>query len=287
MSTAAPVLAPRRTAKFGLGWSAAAQVGGSAVRLGSTLFLTRLLAPDAYALIGTALVVLTTLEWLSDVGIVPALVRHPDGGRPDWLLTGWWAGLGRGAGLSAVAALAAAPLAAFYHQPELATVMLALAVRPALFALRSPGVPLLRRNLEARALFADELTQAVIGAAAAIAVAAAVPGAGAWALVTGALAGTAAGVVASYWLAPMAPRWHWDRGVARHLAAMIPLTAAVGVVGLAAAVLASTVAEPATQAALAPELGRRAVGRVAAAAGWAGLGLAGAAAVERLLACYG
>ena len=215
--TAATVSVPRG-AGFGLGWSAAAQMVGTVLRLGNTLLLTRLLAPEAYAVIGTALVVLTTLEWLSDLGIIPALVRHPEGTRPDWLLVGWWVALSRGAGLSAVAAVCAVPLAHFYHLPDLAGVMFALALRPALSALRSPAAPVLRRNLENRALFIDEVGQVIVGAAVSIGVAAAYPASGAWALAAGTLAGTLAGVVASYVLAPMRPRWFWDPAIARQLA---------------------------------------------------------------------
>ena len=211
-------MASGRGAAFGLGWSAATQIVGTFVKLASTLILTRLLAPDAYALLGTAMVVLTTLEWLSDVGVMPALVRHPHGGESEWLLVGWWIGLTRGLGLSAAAALAAMPLALFYRQPELTGVMLALALRPALMALRSPAMPRLRRDLEYRALFTDELTQVAIGTAAAIAVALFVPEAGAWALVAGTLAGALGGVVISYFLAPMGVRWYWDRDKAREIA---------------------------------------------------------------------
>jgi O-antigen/teichoic acid export membrane protein len=113
-----PAVRPRGAA-FGLGWSAATQVAGTVVRLASTLLLTRLLAPDAYALLGTAMVVLTTLEWLSDLGVTAALVRHPKGGEAGWLLVGWRLNLHRGVGLAVAAAAAAAPLAAFYQQPDL------------------------------------------------------------------------------------------------------------------------------------------------------------------------
>jgi O-antigen/teichoic acid export membrane protein len=204
-----PAVRPRGAA-FGLGWSAATQVAGTVVRLASTLLLTRLLAPDAYALLGTAMVVLTTLEWLSDLGVTAALVRHPKGGEAGWLLVGWRLNLHRGVGLAVAAAAAAAPLAAFYQQPDLTWVLVALAARPLLLALRSPAAPRLRRNLEYRALFVDELCQVVVGAGTSIALAWLVPGVGVWALVGGTLAGAVTGVVASYVLAPLAPRWHSD-----------------------------------------------------------------------------
>jgi len=216
-----PVLTPKiiysRNAAFGLGWSVATQVAGTGVKLASTLVLTRLLAPEAYALLGTAMVVLTTLEWLSDFGVTPTLVRHTRGGERGWLLVGWQANFRRGLVLTAIAAVCAAPLAAFYHQPELFGVLLALAARPLIMSLRSPGVPLLRRNLEYRALFVDELTQALTGTLTAILVAVTIPGAGAWALVAGTLVGALAGVVVSYLLAPLAPRHHHDLEASREI----------------------------------------------------------------------
>ena len=148
---------------FSLGWSGLGQVVGLVVKLGSTLILTRMLAPEAYGILGTAMAVLTTLEWLSDLGIHPALIRHPKGDQREFLLTGWIMGLVRGSGLSICAALAAWPLSDFYSEPSLLGILLVLAARPFLFAIRSPGFPLLRRNLNYRGIFFDEMTQAVIG----------------------------------------------------------------------------------------------------------------------------
>jgi O-antigen/teichoic acid export membrane protein len=216
-----PVIAVARKTRggaVGFGWAAAAQVVGMVVKLGSTLALTRLLAPEAYGLIGTAMVVLTTLEWLADLGVVPALLRHPDGGKPEWLLVGWWIGLGRGAGLSVAAFAAAGPLAAWYGKPELFAVLAMLAVRPIVMALRSPGMPELRRRLDGQRLFIDELSQAVCGTTVAVAVAYSVPDVGAWAIIAGTLAAAGVGVVVSYRLCPLRPRWYWDAAIAADLA---------------------------------------------------------------------
>lgn len=210
---------PHRKLLFGLGWSSAAQIAGTLVRLGSTLILTRLLAPEAYALLGTAMVVITTLEWLSDLGIVPALIREHDGATPRWMMTGWSVGLVRGAILSLAGAMSAIPLAWFYGQPTLVGVVAILGLRPFLIALRSPGIPLLRRNLEYRALFVDEIGQTLIGTATSLLLAwqIADPAAGVWALTGGTIAGALAGVVLSYVLAPVRPQWMWDREVAGRL----------------------------------------------------------------------
>src|SRR5437016_5910515 len=129
------------------------------LRLGGNLLLARFLAPEIYGIIGPAMAVLLTLEWFCDLGIRPALVRDPLGGTASYLNTGWWMGLVRAAGISAALAGLALPVASFCGQPELASVLMALALYPLLQALRSPGMPMLRRRLDYRALFLDEVGQ--------------------------------------------------------------------------------------------------------------------------------
>jgi O-antigen/teichoic acid export membrane protein len=202
-----------RAGLMGVGWSSLSQLVSLTIRLGSTLVLTRLLAPEAYGIIGSAMAILTTLEWLSDLGVQPALVRHPQGDQRPFLDTGWLIGVGRGAGLSLAAAGLAWPLAAFYNQPELLGVLLVMALRPALMALRSPDMPLLKRRLDYRALFIDETAQTLLGTAASLGFACLWPSA--WAIVAGTLAGAAAGVVASYLLCPRRPAFSWDPSAAR------------------------------------------------------------------------
>ena len=78
-------------------------------------------------------------------------------------MTGWWMGLGRGLALAALAAgaglAALAGLPPARPPPDPA----GPGARPALFALRSPGMPTLRRALDYRALFLDETSQTVVG----------------------------------------------------------------------------------------------------------------------------
>lgn len=142
-----------------------AQAFGVVVRLFSNLLLTRLLVPEAFAVIGTALAVLAMLEWLSDLGLQPAVIRHPNGEAVEVTSTAWWLGLVRGVVLSGLAWAAAVPLADFYQTPALASVLAIMAVRPLLISLRSPGYPLLRRRMNYRGLFFDEMTQIVGGTA--------------------------------------------------------------------------------------------------------------------------
>ena len=208
---------PSRSAGLlGLGWVGMGQFVCLAIRLASNLVLTRLLAPEVYGLFGTALAIVSTLEWLSDLGIQPALIRHRSGGRPEYLGTGWWMGLTRGLILAAIAGSLAWPIALGFEQPSLAPVLLALALRPILGSLRSPNFPLVRRALNYRAVFLDEVIQTIIGVSTSVALAWLTPTP--WAIVGGTLAGTAAGALFSYRICPIASRPTWDGEAAREIA---------------------------------------------------------------------
>jgi O-antigen/teichoic acid export membrane protein len=210
-----PVLDAKTAATRGLGWSGLAQLVGMLVRLGSNLILTRMLAPSVYGLFGTAMAVVTTLEWLSDLGVTPALLRLPNGSSPRYALTGWWMNMGRGLMLSALAASLAFPLAVAYGQPAIAPVLLALALRPILMSLRSPGMPELRRRMDYKSLFADEVSQTIVATAVSLTLAAISPTL--WSIVAGTIAGALMGVLISYRLAPIRPRSLWDREAAKEI----------------------------------------------------------------------
>jgi len=186
-----------------IGWMGISQICGLVLRLGSNLILTRLLAPEAFGLLGTALAFMTTLEWLSDMGVAPALIRHPKGTDPRYLSTGWWITLFRGSGLALVAASCAWPAALFYEQPELTGVLAVLALRPLLMGLRSPAVPMLRRDLNYRSIFFDELAMTIGGTATSVVMALIMPSV--WAIVAGTIVGAIVGIVVSYILCPMRP----------------------------------------------------------------------------------
>ena len=198
-----------RVGLFSMGWSTAAQFLGLFIRLASNLILTRLLAPEIYGILGSAMAVLTTLEWLSDIGVQPALIRLSRGNRPEYLITGWWMNLARGLMLAAIAAMCAWPWAEFCKQPELFSVLLVISIRPVLFSLRSPGMPSLRRNMQYKRLFIDEIALTFSGTIASIILG--VIYHSVWAIVFGTLIGTFVSIFVSYWLCPIGPRFLWSR----------------------------------------------------------------------------
>ena len=57
-------------------WSFAGHCLSQAIRFGSNLIMTRLLAPDAFALMAIATVVMIGLNMFSDLGLRPIVVRN-------------------------------------------------------------------------------------------------------------------------------------------------------------------------------------------------------------------
>ncbi len=198
---------------FGIGWSALAQIASLIIKLTSNLILTRLLAPEAYGLLGTAMAVLITLEWLSDLGIQPALIRHEKGGEKEYLWTGWTMGFGRGLILSAIAIGCAWPLTMFYQEPTLLGVLIVIGTRPLFLALRSPAYPTLRRKLNYKALFFDEIC--LVGISTVFSIGMAFVFQSVWAIVIGMMAGAATSVIMSYILCPMRPKFMWNQQAAK------------------------------------------------------------------------
>lgn len=208
----------QRRGAVSVGWSGLAQGLGLLIKTFSSPLLAYLLSPEDFGVLAPAMAVISTLEWFSDLGVQPALLRHPEGMTPRYLLTGFSIGLGRGVALSAIVAAVAWPWAALNRSPALTPILLALSLRSAIVALRSPALAKIRRELNYRALFADEMSSLVLGTG--ITLMLAWWTRSYWALVWGNLIGAAASVVASYLIAPYPVRWTWDRGVIREISGL-------------------------------------------------------------------
>jgi O-antigen/teichoic acid export membrane protein len=78
----------RRAAEMAL-WRGGGHALSLALRLGSNLVMTRLLAPEAFGLIGLVFAIHTGLMMVTDVGLRPAVMRSAAGDDPDFLRTAW------------------------------------------------------------------------------------------------------------------------------------------------------------------------------------------------------
>jgi O-antigen/teichoic acid export membrane protein len=202
----------------GVGWSTLGQIVEMAVRIVQTIIMSRLLRPDDYAVLLLAMVILTTLEWFSDLGVLQALMRHPEGMTERYLMTGWTINVVRGAILSAIVLVIAGPAAWINGLPILAPVLAAVGLISMLQAMKTPDFPSLQHDMNFRALFFIRVAGTLVNAAVTIGVGYLTHSV--WAMVAGILTGTLATVLVSYLVSPRRPEMAWDREAVGEIAAV-------------------------------------------------------------------
>ena len=195
----------------GVGWSVGSTAANRVITLMTTLILARLLTPRDFGLVALAVVALTLLNVLSDLGLTSVLVVTQD---LDRRAQGTVLTLLVGAGTIATVALAlAAPaLADLFREPRLADVVRALAVLPLLSGFYWFYDTLLQREMQFGRRSVAETARNVGAAFVSIPLAAA--GAGVWSLVGGQLIGALILTTTLPALAPYRVRPTFSRPVA-------------------------------------------------------------------------
>ncbi|WP_240739801.1 lipopolysaccharide biosynthesis protein [Leucobacter triazinivorans] len=157
-----------------------AQLARILLQLLSVVVLARLLTPHDYGLLAIALVLVGIGEILRDFGLTSAAVQAPTltEGQRDNL---FWINSALGAALAVVVLLASWPIARLSDQPELLGIVQALSVVFVLNGLATQYRAQLMRALRFTALAVADIVSAAVALGAAVA--AALLGAGYWALV--------------------------------------------------------------------------------------------------------
>ncbi|MEK8030671.1 oligosaccharide flippase family protein [Ideonella sp. DXS29W] len=129
-----------------------------AVRLGSSIILTRLLAPEMYGLMTMGTVVISAVVMMSDFGFSQSVIHNPRGDDPDFLNTIWSLQIGRGVALCLLMNLAALAmytshnwwpglLQGSYADPHLPGVVAILSLVPIAMGLESTNLARAQRAL--------------------------------------------------------------------------------------------------------------------------------------------
>jgi O-antigen/teichoic acid export membrane protein len=127
------------------------------VRLGSSLVLTRILAPEAYGIITILLSASYIIEMLSDIGLSMPVVRHPNGDDPRFLNTAWTLKLIR-ATMNTLILLIGAPLiASLYGSASLIAPLRVFSVWILIGGLESMSFVLAVRRRNSRIIMYSEL----------------------------------------------------------------------------------------------------------------------------------
>ena len=198
-------------------WVGGGRIASEALRLGSTLLLTRLLTTEMFGLVLIVNRLIEGLTMVTDVGINVSIVQNKAGSDPKFLNTAWTVQMLRGLLLWLVCWLGASSAAAFYDEPQLSVLIPVAGVSLMLAGLASPTLALVQRQLKVRSWVLIDVGAQLAAAVAMIGTALVMPSV--WALVVGAIAAAATKTVISHALkTEHRPRLGWDQAAFTALA---------------------------------------------------------------------
>lgn len=232
MSDDAPVENIASRTVRGMVWAYGSYMGERVVVVVLMVVLARLLTPEDFGLVALALVFITLLETIADLGLGEALVISGSADLGQRASTAFTLSLAFGATLAGITALAGGPAAAYFDEPSLRTILPVLGL---LFVIRSAAsthYAIAQRRLDFRSRTAAELSDVVVRGATSVALAAA--GHGVWSLVGGYLAGEVARAVVLWVLVDFSPKLHVDR---EHAKGMLRYGGALSALSVLAAVI--------------------------------------------------
>lgn len=189
--------------------SVVGQTAAQSLRLVGNLVLAHMLFPEAFGLMALVNMLMFGLQALSDLGLGPALVRHPRGDDPVFLDTAWTLSVVRGCVLCAIGVALAWPMAAFYREPTLLVIVPVASLSAFVLGLLSTKVASLTRHLRPAPVVAIEVGSQAFGLVVMVIFAKVEPSV--WALVVGGLATSGLRVLLSHLAIPgRLNRFGWD-----------------------------------------------------------------------------
>lgn len=181
-----------------------------ALRLGTSVVLARLLAPEMFGIMVLINTLRTGTELLSDVGIGQSVVRSPHAHDRAFLDTAFTVQLARGIILTLAGVLAAVPVAQIYGNPQLTPIIVAVSLTFLLIGLQSPDLFVMQRDMRVAQRGIYDLICTV--ASCAITIALAAMWQDVWALVWGLVLGTVFSTLMTFAFAPLRiPKLTWRK----------------------------------------------------------------------------
>lgn len=169
-------------------WIAVAMVAKAGLQFFQLAILARLLAPADFGLMAVVLAVTSFLQIFADFGVSFAIIHHQTISR-EQLSSLYWLNVGSSIVLAVLIVLASPWVAAYYFQPELASLLALSAVPLVIGAVGQQIRVVAEKNMRFDVLAKIEVAGAIIGIVFAVGIALA--GGGVYALVGGAMANVA------------------------------------------------------------------------------------------------
>jgi O-antigen/teichoic acid export membrane protein len=184
----------------GVGWTVGAYGLNQLIRFGTSIVLTRLLAPDLF---GTMVIVnslRTGIDLVLDVGIGQNIVQNRSGDLPSFYNTAWSIQLVRGILICLICWAISAPLATLYDKPVLISILPVAGIYFVFSGFTSPAQFLLQRRLQLAKLSAFETLVTILGTLVQLIIAYFYPNI--WSLILGGVISAAISMIASFFLLP-------------------------------------------------------------------------------------
>lgn len=175
----------KRAAASGVRWIGTGTTLATALQLLQTVILARLLVPTDFGLVAMILVVLGFAHILADLGVSNAIIHRPQPTREE-LSSIYWPTVLIGAGLCGALVVLSPVIWPLFDEPRLRALIPIAALEVAILPWGAQFRALMEKNLRFRELALFEVAAAIVGTA--VAIGAAVAGAGVLALVFGQLA---------------------------------------------------------------------------------------------------
>lgn len=128
-------------------WVTGINVGDRLLQLLKVVILARLLSPQAFGLLGIALVTIAALRQFSTLGFDEALIQHEKENVDAYLNTAWVIKIIRGAVIAGIAFLAAPNLAELFGEPQAEPLIQLLGFTPLILGVQNPAVMYFQKHL--------------------------------------------------------------------------------------------------------------------------------------------
>ena len=196
-----------------------------ALRMGSSLVLTRLLAPDIYGVMAVGYMVVTGLAMFSDIGLAAGAIQSRRGEDPAYLNVTWVVQIARGVVIMLAALIVSTtlylsrdsgvlPAHSVYADPRIPGLLAVVSLYGLVSGFDSTKVFVARRQLALAQLTKIDLTSQVLSTAFIIGWAFVAPSV--WALAFGWVFGAVVRTILTHMILPgPANRLHWNAGAFR------------------------------------------------------------------------
>ncbi|MDB2262068.1 lipopolysaccharide biosynthesis protein [Halorubrum ezzemoulense] len=196
-------------------WVTGINVGDRVLQLVKVVILARLLSPEAFGLLGIALLVVAALRQLSVLGFDAALVQHQNENVDEYLNTVWIMKMVRWLVIAAIAVASAPFIAQFFDEPQVAPLIMMIAIANLLLAIQNPAIVYFRKDLNFHKEFMYTMSGRVANLGTAVAIA--VVYRSVWALVLGIVAMNLVKVSLSYLIHDYRPSVEFNMEYAKEM----------------------------------------------------------------------